>query len=137
MRKSLRPVPRNPIVYIAGALNASANQYLKNLHRMIIWAEKIRKLGYAVFVPGNDIVSGITCGDLAYEDVFQNSQPFLEIADYIFVVPGWEESKGTARELVTAKEFEVPVYYEQKGYEKLKEIAENRKSNVNLNEENK
>jgi len=43
-------------VYVAGKLNSDACGYIKNVHRMIIWAEKVRKAGFAVFVPGLDFL---------------------------------------------------------------------------------
>ena len=122
----MRPEPEQPIAYIAGALNGMAIDYIHNMHRMIIWAEKIRKLGYAVFVPGIDLLQGLVMGDWEYADFFQNSQPFLQISHIVFVVPGWEKSKGTARELVTAKEYGVPIYYEQEGYEQLIQLEKDK-----------
>ena len=112
----MRPEPERKIAYIAGALNDMANAYVKNIHKMNVWAERIRKLGYAVFIPGNDLMLGAIIGDLTYGDVFDNSQPFLEVAHIMFIVPGWEKSKGTAREIVTAEEFGVPIYYGEEGY---------------------
>jgi len=117
----MRPEPKRKIAYIAGALNADANQYCKNIHAMNVWAEKIRKLGYAIFVPGNDLLLSVIDGKLNYGDVFDNSQPFLQVAHIMFVVPGWEESKGTAKELITAKKYGVPIYYGEEGYQELKE----------------
>lgn len=118
----MRPEPERRIAYIAGALNADANQYTKNVHLMNVWAEKIRKLGYAVFIPGNDLLLAVIDGTLSYGDVFANSQPFLEVAHIMFVVPGWEQSKGTARELVTAKKYGVQIYYCEEGYHQLKRL---------------
>jgi len=115
----MRPEPERKIAYIAGALNADANQYTKNVHVMNVWAEKIRKLGYAVFIPGNDLLLAVVDGTLSYGDVFTNSQPFLQVAHIIFVVPGWEQSKGTARELVTAREYGVQIYFGENGYREL------------------
>lgn len=115
--------PENlPTAYIAGALNDMANPYLKNVHRMLIWAEKIRKLGYAVFIPGIDLLLAITIGTLSYNQVFNNSQPFLARSDIVFVVPGYEKSKGTARELNLAQKCGIPIFVGEEGYENLKKI---------------
>lgn len=111
-----------PIAYIAGALNDDACEYIQNLHKMIIWAEKIRQLGYAVFIPGTDFLHGLVCGNLNYEDYFENDYPFLKKSDIMFVCPGWENSKGTAKELRTAKKYNIPVYVGETGLKLLNEL---------------
>ena len=97
-------------VYVAGKLNSDACGYIKNIHQMIIWAEKVRKLGFAVFVPGLDFLQGVLFGNWEYSDYFNNSQPWLDSADAIFLVPGWETSEGTKKEIKRAKKQNIPVY---------------------------
>lgn len=128
----MRPEPERKIAYIAGALNADANQYTKNIHIMNVWAEKIRKLGYAVFIPGNDLLFAVIDGTLSYDNVFTNSQPFLQVAHIMFVCPGWEQSKGTAKELVTAKEYGVSIYYEEDGYQELVKLRKEKEDNERM-----
>ncbi len=108
-----------PIAYIAGALNDMSCAYLGNVRKMILWAEKIRALGYAVFIPGIDLLCGIACDGWSYDVCFDNSQPFLAKSDVVFVCPGWENSKGTKRELDTAKNLSIPIYCGDKGYQDL------------------
>jgi len=97
-------------VYVAGKLNSDACGYIKNVHRMIIWGEKIRKLGFAVFVPGLDFLQGIVFGNWDYPDYFNNSQPWLIASDAVFLVPGWETSEGTKKEIERAKKHNIPVF---------------------------
>jgi acyl carrier protein len=98
-------------VYIAGPLNADAVGYIKNVHNMLYWANEVRKLSFAVFVPAIDFMMGVQFGDWEYEDYFNNSQPFLECCDYVFVCPNWGASKGTKKEIETAKKLNIPIYY--------------------------
>ncbi len=98
-------------VYIAGALNADAVGYLKNVHRMITHAEKVRQAGFAVFIPALDFVMGMAFGNWEYNDYFDNSQPFLEACDYVYVCPESENSKGTQREVETALSLKIPVVF--------------------------
>lgn len=98
-------------VYIAGALNADAVGYIKNMHNMIHYANEVRKLGFAVFVPGIDFLMGLQIGNWEYKDYFENSQPFLEVCDILFVCPNSENSKGTQMEIETAKKLDIPVVY--------------------------
>lgn len=97
-------------IYVAGKLNSDACGYIKNIHQMIIWAEKVRKLGFAVFVPGLDFLQGLVFGNWEYQDYFNNSQSWLDASDAIFLVPGWETSEGSKREIQRAKEHNIPVF---------------------------
>jgi hypothetical protein len=89
-------------VYVAGKLNADAVNYIRNMHRMIKTADQIRRLGYSVYVPCLDILSGLVAGDLDYADYFENNLPWMLASDLVFVVPGWETSDGTKKEIETA-----------------------------------
>ena len=100
-----------PLAYVAGKLNDDACGYIQNLNRMIRCAVKIRRLGYDVYVPGIDILMGLIAGNYEYEDYFDNSQAFLRRADLVIVVPGWETSKGTKREIELAHKLGIPVKF--------------------------
>ena len=97
--------------YVAGKLNSDAVGYIKNMHVMIKAAAAIRKLGVAVYVPCNDFLEGLVDGNFGYMDYFENSQPWLEVADFMFVCPNWESSEGTKKEIELAKSLGKPIYY--------------------------
>ena len=97
-------------VYIAGKLNSNACEYIKNMHRMIKTAREVRGLGFSVYVPGNDFLEGLVDGYFEYDEYFNNSQPWLDAADAVFLVPGWETSEGTKREIERAKLQNIPVF---------------------------
>ena len=97
-------------VYVAGKLNGMACDYIKNVHRMVITSEKVRKAGFAVYVPGIDLVQGMVIGNWDYADYFNNSQSWLDASDAIFLTPGWETSEGTKREIERAKSQNIPIY---------------------------
>jgi hypothetical protein len=103
---------RKPRVYIAGKLNAMAVDYLKNVSNMLETAEEVRREtdGYGVFVPAIDLLLGIKFGYSKYEDYFDNGQFWLKASDAVFLVPGWETSEGTKREIETAKQLNIPVF---------------------------
>ena len=98
-------------VYIAGALNAMAVSYIKNVNKMMIHAELVRQRGYAVFVPCLDVMMGICFGHYRYEDYFNNSQAWLEVCDVVYVCPDSKKSKGVKKEIALAKELNIPVIY--------------------------
>lgn len=99
------------LIYVAGKLNDDAVGYIKNVHKMIVHAKQLRKLGYCVYVPANDFMEGLVCGDFEYKDYFDNSQVILERSDAVFVCPGWETSKGTKMEIEYATSKNIPVFY--------------------------
>jgi hypothetical protein len=101
-------------VYVAGKLNDDAIGYIKNMHRMIKTARELRKEGFAVYVPCNDFLEGLVDGDFSYKEYFDNSQPWLEASDALFLSPGWETSMGTQREIARARECNIPIFKEMK-----------------------
>ena len=99
-------------IYVAGKLNANAVDYIKNIHRMIDYANALRRAGHSVFVPCLDILLGIFDGHYEYEDYTRNNMPFLESCDCLFVVPESKDSAGTQKEIARAKELNMPIYTE-------------------------
>ncbi len=97
-------------VYIAGKLNADAVGYIRNVHKMNQTAKMVRDEGFSVYVPCNNLLEGLIDGDFEYEDYFNNSQPWLLASQAVFLVPGWEDSKGTQREIELAKSKKIPVF---------------------------
>lgn len=106
--------------YVAGKLNGMACDYIMNVHNMIMQSEKVRKLGFAVFVPGLDFLQGLVFGNWDYKDYFENSQPWLDASDVVFVTPGWESSSGTKKEIERAIGQEIPVCYTIEELERYK-----------------
>jgi hypothetical protein len=97
-------------IYVAGKLNSDAVGYIQNMHNMIKTAKELRRLGFCVYVPCNDFLEGLVDGGFSYEDFFNNSQPWLEVSDAIYLVPGWESSKGTNMEIELAKTLNKPIF---------------------------
>ena len=108
-------------IYIAGKLNAMAVDYLYNVHKMMVTAQEVKSAGYSVYVPAIDLLMGIMHGYTKYEEYFDNSQPWIECADAIFLVPGWESSEGTKREIALAEKNGVPIFSD---IEKMNEYFE-------------
>ena len=108
-------------VYVAGKLNDMACDYNKNIHNMIKDAEEVRNMGFSVFIPGLEIVWGIVVGNLGYKDYFDNSQPWLDVSDAIYVRgKNWKTSSGTQREIKRARKQNIPVFFKHNnGLEKM------------------
>lgn len=97
-------------IYVAGPLNAMAVDYLKNVSNMMTEAEHLRRLGFSIYVPAIDLLMGIKFGYTGYNDYFDNSQPWLKAADAVYLCAGWENSKGTKKEIELALANNIPVF---------------------------
>jgi len=124
-------------VYVAGALNADAVGYIRNLRRMLKHAILIRKSGYAVFVPGLDILMLLLSDTITYNFVFFNSYSWIRVSDAVYVVPKSSKSKGTQREIRLAKKLGIPIFYKIEDMNEYFEIEETRESKKKKKDEEK
>ena len=111
-------------IYIAGKLSDPHLDYLKNVYKMVQTAEQVRRAGFSVYVPGLDLLQALIMGDLEYSDLFNNSQPWLEVSDAVFLVPGWGTSEGTKKEIAKATMLGIPIFED---LEEMKEYFEQEK----------
>jgi hypothetical protein len=79
---------------------------------MCTFGELVRKLGCAVSIPCNDFVHGLVAGSHEYVDYFENNLEILKRCDAIALVPGWETSEGTRKEILEARKNNIPVLYD-------------------------
>lgn len=97
-------------IYVAGPLTAVGVEYIKNHSDMMLEAEHLRRLGFSVYVPAVEILMGLKFGYTDYSDYFDNSQPWLKAADAVYLCAGWENSKGTKKEIELALANNIPVF---------------------------
>ena len=116
-------------IYVAGKLNDDTIGYLLNIHKMLKVAEEARQAGFVPFIPALDLLMGICFGYTDYEQYFGLSQEWLKRSDGVLLVPGWETSKGTKREIITANEYGIPVF------KNLKEMKNHFKKFINQTDE--
>ena len=84
------------IVYLSGKIAGNAN-YKMDFARA---EEFLKKMGYIVINPANlDEISK----DLSYVQYLNICYKLLDISDIIFMVSGWQSSKGANAELTYAK----------------------------------
>ena len=101
-----------PVAYIAGQLSADPANYIKNIRKMIVLSEKVRRKGFAVIVPGLDFLTGLVMGDMSYDDFFQNSLCLMLKSDLVVFGDTWRHSKGAKGEHAVATKHRKPVFYE-------------------------
>jgi hypothetical protein len=100
-------------VYIAGPYSGpDVLTVLQNIGRGERIAANVFLLDMAPFCPWHDKSFAIECPDttLTVDQFYQYSLAWLEVSDAVFLVPGWESSKGTLAEIARAKELGIPVF---------------------------
>lgn len=104
-------------VYVAGAYSAdNTGDLFDNMRRGIRWSVEVLLAGHAPFCPWLDFQYSLCLRDkegetLSLSDFYEFSLAWLRVADVVFVTPGWEESTGTAHEILTADQLGIPVIF--------------------------
>lgn len=101
-------------IYIAGKYNDSnIVDCLANIRRGIEMGALLVNGGYAVFCPFLDYQFAFTShGSSLTKAQFQaNSMAWVDVSDALLILPGWETSGGTKREIARAEELGIPVFY--------------------------
>lgn len=101
-------------VYIAGRYNAdNMMEVLGNIRRGMNATAMLLSEGYHAYCPWLDHELAIgTWGEALTEQILkENAMAWLEVCDAIYVLPGWEKSKGTKAEIERAEELNIPVFF--------------------------
>lgn len=101
-------------VYVAGPISGDTMTFLANVRRGIKASVKLIKQGYSVFSPFLDFQFNLCAGageELTKEEYQAHSMAWLEVADEIHVLKGWERSAGTIAEIKRAEELGIPVIF--------------------------
>lgn len=90
------------VIYLAGPLSAlTERERQANLKYAIDAAFKLRRLGFAVISPHEQGFCGPHA--LSYEGWMKHGLNLLKLCNAIYLLPGWEASPGTLRELRVAQ----------------------------------
>lgn len=104
-----------PRVYVAGAYSAdNVMGVLNNMRRGMELATKVLLAGFAPFCPWYDyhyIILLREGENLTVQDMYTYSINWLSVSDAVLVVPGWENSTGTKKEIEVAINLGIPVFY--------------------------
>lgn len=102
-------------IYVAGAMSSSDPiQFLENLRRGMRLSTECLLAGFSVFSPFIDysFFFQLRDGERIPIDVIQRqSMAWLEVSDAVLLVHGYEQSKGTAKELERARHLGIPVFH--------------------------
>lgn len=102
-------------VYIAGAYSSdNVIGVFDNIREGLRWSTKVFLKGFAPFSPWIDFHFHLMLREgeiLEIKDYYEYSMAWLRVSDIIFVTPGWENSKGTKKEIEEAIKLGIPVVY--------------------------
>jgi len=108
----------NPLkrVYVAGAIShPDYLNVLANQSKGIEMTNILIRMGYAVFCPFIDfqLFLHIRKGEhpITLQMIQDHSLAWLVASDALLVLSGYENSKGTLREIEVAKDYGIPIYY--------------------------
>lgn len=99
-------------IYLAGKFSDdNILGCLNNIHDGIKMAVKLLKEGHAPFCPWLDHQFQFFDKTLVADDYYNYSLAWLEVAEEVWVLPNYETSKGTLKEIERAKELRIPIKY--------------------------
>jgi len=101
-------------VYVAGAYSAdNVITVLDNIRKGTRLSTEVLLAGYAPFCPWLDYQFQLMLRDnekLEVKDYYGYSMSWLEVSDAVLLVPEWQGSKGTLKEIDRAMEINIPVF---------------------------
>lgn len=93
-------------IYISGAITGTKDY----IERFAEAEKNLTEAGYEVVNPAKlDLIMPKTATHKEYMDM---CIPLLEICDYIYMLRGWQGSKGANMELCKAKELKMHIFYQ-------------------------
>lgn len=99
-------------IYVAGKYSDSnIIEVLNNIREGIKMSAKVLKMGHVPFSPWLDYQFQFYEPELKVEDYYNYSLTWLKCCDAMLVLPNYENSKGTLKEIEVAKENNIPIYY--------------------------
>ena len=100
-------------VYVAGPYSAdNVIDVLKNIGHGEKMCARLFELGFAPFCPWHDktYVMDLPSNNFTVEQFYEFSLAWLEVSDAVYLIPGWQKSKGTLREVEFARERNIPIF---------------------------
>lgn len=115
-------------VYVAGAYSASnVIDILNNMRKGMRASTEVLLAGFAPFAPWIDYHYQLQLQDgetLSVDDYYAYSMAWLEASDIVYVIPGWENSKGTIAEISKANLLNIPVVYSMEELLRMRQSIE-------------
>ena len=104
-------------VYIAGAYSSNnVMGVLNNMRKGMRASTEWLLNGFAPFCPWLDYHFQLQLREgenLTVQNYYDYSMAWLRKSDLVFVLKGWEQSKGTIAEIAEAERLGIPIMYEE------------------------
>ena len=107
------PMGEGRIIYVAGCYRAKTEERKReNVWHATRVSIRLWELGWIVFSPINNCAYFDVWSNLPDEVWLNGGLKFLEFCSSIFMLSGWQTSKGAQRELEVATERNMDILYE-------------------------
>jgi hypothetical protein len=111
---------RNKVIYVAGKYTGDIESNIKLAREYSI---KIWEIGFTAFTPHLNSSHFDDDCNCTWKDYMIAYLEILSRCDAIFMLPGWEDSKGALMEYNFAKENNIEIFYKLEDLEKLDELS--------------
>lgn len=102
-------------IYVAGAYSGpDVITILDNMRKGMRLSTEVMIAGYAPFVPWFDFHFQLMIREgeiITLRQYYDYSIAWLSVSDAVIVVPNWENSTGTKKELEIARSMNIPIVY--------------------------
>lgn len=102
-------------IYVAGCYSSdNVLGVFENMRKGMRLSVKTLLAGFAPFCPWLDYHFSLMLRGtekITVADYYEYSMSWLYVSDAMLLVPGWEKSVGTSKELTLASEVGIPVFY--------------------------
>lgn len=111
MRKILNR--RNIVFYVSGAYsNPDPRMVEANIEAARVYNIALWQMGFTAICPHTNTQGFEALPLIDYESIMQGDLELVARSDAIYMIPGWEQSKGAKRELSLAKQLKRPDFYD-------------------------
>lgn len=108
----LRTLPTRPLVYVAGPYRAPTEYGVReNIRRASEWSLYLWHRGFAVICPHKNTEGWGGAFGLEDQVWLDGDLVMLVRCDYVFMLPGWENSEGAKTEHAWATKLGIPIFH--------------------------
>jgi len=96
-----------------------AVEFLENVRQGVLVAKELIELGACVYCPANDFVYWLVGAGPSMEQIYKQDLSLIQHSDALVVLPGWDSSENCRREINTARNGGLLVFFYPSEIEKI------------------